>query len=213
MPNLKVIADNRERNAEILLGLEEHGVGLDFQQLPIGDYIISDRICVERKTASDFTNSIIDTRLFDQAKRLHSSFEKPILVIEGPDSEMRLNRNVMLGAIAKLYIDYNIQVLRTGSAKDTAYALYRLAEHEQTEGREPRLAGLKRAYTDYQWQLLILSSIPGIGITLAKKLLEHFKTVNGVACASIDELKKVDKIGMKKAERIYKILNTESERI
>ena len=211
MKEVKVIMDNRERNLEIITGLEEHKVDLTFAQLPVGDYIISDRMCIERKTISDFETSIIDSRLFDQAERLHASFSKPILLIEGDESELRLNRNVMLGAITKLYVKYNIQVVRAASAADTAYMVYRFADHEQNEDRTPRMMGLKKAHTNYQWQLLILSSIPGIGTKLAKKLIEHFKTIKGVVSADIDELKEVDKIGKKKAERIYEILNTEFE--
>jgi ERCC4-type nuclease len=210
MRQLKMIVDNRERNFEILEGLEEQGVEMTFAQLPVGDYIISDRICVERKTVSDFEGSIINSRLFDQVKRLHESFAKPILLIEGSRDEARLSSNVMLGTIMKLYVDYNTQVVISSDEQETAYILSRFAEHEQNEEkREPRLVGLKKAYTDDQWQIFILSSIPGIGVKLAKKLISHFKTVRGVASASVDDLVEVEKIGKKKAERIYSILNAE----
>lgn len=211
MQKPRVIIDNRERNLEIITGLEKHDIEMTFAQLPVGDYIISDRICIERKTMPDFENSIIDSRIFDQVTRLNASFSKPILLIEGDESELRLNRNVALGTIARLYVDYNIQVVRTLSPADTAYSIYRLADHEQNEDRQPRLMGLKKAHTNYQWQVLILSSIPGIGTKLAQKLIERFKTIRGVVSADIEDLEKVDKIGKKKAQRIYEILNAEFE--
>ena len=211
MQKPRVIIDHRERNLEIITGLEKHDIEMTFAQLPVGDYIISDRICIERKTMPDFENSIIDSRIFDQATRLNASFSKPILLIEGDESELRLNRNVALGTIARLYVDYNIQVVRTLSPADTAYSIYRLADHEQNEDRQPRLMGLKKAHTNYQWQVLILSSIPGIGTKLAQKLIERFKTIRGVVSADIEDLEKVDKIGKKKAQRIYEILNAEFE--
>ena len=207
-----MIVDNRERNLEILDGLSDLDVELTFAQLPVGDYIISDRICIERKTMSDFESSVMDSRLFDQLERLHQSFAKPILLIEGYSEEPRLSNNMVLGAIMRLYVDYNTQVIISSSAEETAYILSRFAEHEQRqEKREPRLVGLKKAYTDYQWQILILGSIPGIGPKLARKLITHFKTVKGVASANVEELTDVEKIGKKKAEKIYAILNTEFE--
>ena len=57
---LRIIVDNRERNIGIIESLEEQGIDLNFAQLPVGDYIISDRICIERKTASDFESSIMN---------------------------------------------------------------------------------------------------------------------------------------------------------
>lgn len=212
MQKPKIIVDNRERNLDIITGLQSHGTDLAFAQIPVGDYIISDRICIERKTVSDFENSIINSRLFDQAARLHAAFPKPILLIEGDETGSRLSKNVTLGTITRLYVDYNIQLIRTESASDTAYTVYRLAEHEQEDKeRLPRIVGLKKAYTTYQWQLLILSSIPGIGAKLAQKLIAHFKTIKGVMSADVEELMEVEKIGEKKAERIYGILNAEFE--
>src|SRR5271157_4246898 len=111
MQALRIIVDNRERNLEIIDRLEDSGVDLSFAQLPVGDYIVSERMCIERKTVGDFENSIIDNRLFEQLERLKSSFEKPILILEGEASEHRLANNVIIGTIIKLYTDYNVQII------------------------------------------------------------------------------------------------------
>lgn len=206
---IKVIVDRRERNLDILEGLSGSGIHLSFAQLPVGDYIISDRMCVERKTVRDFENSIINARLFDQVERLDHTYKKPILLLEGDDSEFTMNPNVVLGAIISLYSDYNVQVMRARDTGETVSTIARLAEREQDERREPRMLGSKRAYTNSQWQILILSSIPGIGPKLAKSLISRFKTIKNVTSAEPDELMEVDKIGEKKAEKIYEILNAE----
>ncbi|MGI0141867.1 MAG: ERCC4 domain-containing protein [Candidatus Micrarchaeales archaeon] len=204
----KIIIDNRERNLEIIQGLEESGVELTFAQLPVGDYILSDRICVERKTSSDLEGSIINSRLFDQLERLKASFEKPMLIIEG--NGFRLRSNVILGTVLKAYIDYAIPVIWSGDALETADILSAISKREQEhKTHEPRFVGIKKAYTEDQWQLLILSSIPGVGTKLAMNLLKHFKSIRNIAMTDIEELTKIDKIGKKKAQRIYEILNTE----
>lgn len=209
MGEVKIIADNRERNLDILEGLSGSGILLSFAQLPVGDYVLSDRMCVERKTVHDFESSIINSRLFDQLERLNGTYRKPILLLEGPDAEFTMKQNVILGAIISVYSDYNVQVIRSRDAIETVSVLARLAEREQEEKRVPRMLGSKRAFTNSQWQELILGSIPGIGPKLAKSLIRHFKTVKNVVSAEPGELMEVDKIGAKKAERIYTVLNAE----
>ncbi len=205
----KIIVDKRERNLEILEGLSGSGMQITFAQLPVGDYVLSDRMCVERKTVRDFESSMVNARLFDQLERLNNGFRKPILLLEGEDSEFMMNPNVILGAIISIYSDYNVQVMRTKDSVETVTLLARLAEREQEGKREPRMLGSKKAYTNLQWQVLILSSIPGIGPKLARSLIKHFKTVKRVMSAEPDELMEVEKIGDKKASKIYEILNAE----
>jgi ERCC4-type nuclease len=209
-PNPKIIVDNRERNMEILEGLSGSGLQLEFAQLPVGDYIISERMCVERKTVHDFESSIINARIFDQLDRLSRDFRKPMLLLEGDDAEFTMHKNVVLGAILSIYGDFNVQVIRSNDVFDTVSILARLAEREQ-EGkvREPRIVGTKRAFTSTQWQVVILSSIPGVGPKLAVSLIRHFKTLKNVLSAEPKELMEVEKIGKKKAERIYEIINSE----
>ncbi|MDE1856129.1 MAG: hypothetical protein KGH49_02755 [Candidatus Micrarchaeota archaeon] len=206
----KVIIDNRERNLQIIQGLEQSGVELSFAQLPVGDYILSNRVCVERKTSSDLEGSIINARLFDQLERLKASFEKPILLIEGND--FRMNANVILGTTLKVYLDYNMPVVWSTDALETADILATISRREQVHKQhEPRLVGIKKAYTEDQWQLLILGSIPGVGTKLAHNMLKHFRSIRNIALADVAELAKIEKIGEKKAARIYQILNTEYE--
>ena len=143
-------------------------------------------------------------------ERLNSGFQKPILLIEGDDSEFLMRPNAVLGTIISLYADYNVQVIRSGGADETSATIAKLAEREQAkEKREPRIVGSKRAFTNSQWQVLMLSSIPGIGPKLARSLISRFKTVRNVASAAPEELMEVEKVGKKKAERIYAILNEE----
>ena len=212
MQPLSIIVDNRERNNALIEGLLGMDIRLSFLQLPVGDYIISDRMCVERKTARDFELSIIDARLFEQAERLGKSFLKPILILEGESDEPLLKRNAVLGAVSRLYADYNILVMPSRDAEETAYLLSRLADMEQrSEGREPRLVGRKKAYSFYQNQSIVLCSIPGIGPKLSLLLLRRFGSIKEIANASIEELAGVDKVGPKKARSIHNIFNMDSD--
>ena len=212
LEGVKIIVDNRERNLELLEGLARSGVEVSFAQLPVGDYVLSDRMCVERKTVRDFEGSVMNSRLFDQLGRLGAGFQKPMLILEGDEAEFVLQPNVVLGTILSIFSDYNVQVIRSGCVSETSAILAKLAEREQKKGkREPRIVGSKRAFTNSQWQVLILSSIPGVGPKLARSLMAHFRTISRVAAASREELMEVDKVGKKKAAKIHLLLNEEFE--
>jgi ERCC4-type nuclease len=49
---------------------------------------------------------------------------------------------------------------------------------------------------------MIVGSFPGIGSEISKNLLKNFKTIKNFINADIKELKEVEKIGKKKAQKI-----------
>lgn len=210
MRRAKIIADSRERNPELLDALESSGIDLEIQTLDVGDFILSDRICVERKTIQDFESSIINGRLFDQIRRLRAHYSLPILVLEGDASEFRLGSKVLNGTIAALYADYGITALALRSASDVADVLAGIAKREQTDDtREPSPKAGKRAHTSQQLQERIVGNLPGVGPKIARLLLARFGSIGRIADASAGELMEVDKIGRKKAELIHSTINCE----
>ncbi len=202
-----VIVDSRERNSELIESLIESGASVEVRTLPVGDYLISDRVCIERKTVSDFESSLVSTRLFDQAERLKEHYSAPIVVIEGPRDFM-LSANVITGAIAHLYIDVGVQVIMSEGVRDTARIITALARHEQRgERRELSPKGGARAHTDAQYREYVIGNLPGIGAKTARLLLTHFGSITNVANATEKKLAEVDGIGKKKAARIREIMS------
>ena len=67
-PAWSLLVDHRERRSK-LMELAENSPVFDVrvQFLSAGDYIVNDRIAIERKTYQDFALSVIDGRLFAQA--------------------------------------------------------------------------------------------------------------------------------------------------
>ena len=59
------------------------GVSLELKQLPVADYILSERVGIERKSAQDFNDSIKDGRLFNELIELKNNFVRPVLLLEG----------------------------------------------------------------------------------------------------------------------------------
>ena len=78
---IMIYVDHRER--KIIKKLSEKNVMIETGQLEVGDFIISDRVGVERKEVGDFLNSMMDKRLFTQMTNLKDNFLSPLLIIEG----------------------------------------------------------------------------------------------------------------------------------
>jgi DNA excision repair protein ERCC-4 len=64
--------------------LHEKGFWLVPIQLTVGDYVLSDKICVERKSlvTGDLFSSLADGRLLQQVTNMERYYERPILLLE-----------------------------------------------------------------------------------------------------------------------------------
>jgi ERCC4-type nuclease len=207
MDKIHIIIDQRERNVELIESLYSLGIEPEVNTLDIGDYIISDRLCVERKTVSDFEKSIIDGRLFDQLERMKNTYELPIIILEGDSESFRFKHSVINGTIVSIYIRYGIPIITSNSPQDTASIILTIAKQEQNGAREPTKKNGKKAFSEQEYMENVIGNIPGIGPKLARLLLKHFGSIDSIAKADVKELMKVDKIGKKKAESIIKILD------
>jgi Fanconi anemia group M protein len=210
---LKIIIDHRETKSGVAKTLDRLGMELRFMALEIGDYIVSDRLAVERKRTDDFACSLIDGKrnLFAQLSDLARVYEKPVLIIEGEDlfTSRQINPNAIYGSLASIAIDFGVSILYSRDEEETASILKILAKREQTENkREINPHGKKSASTLAEQQEYLISSISNIGPKAAKNLLSYFGSVEAVMRADVEELKKVKQIGPKTAARIREVLES-----
>lgn len=205
----KIAIDHREPD-EICDSLEAMGAEIEIIQLELGDYQVSDRLIVERKTRSDFEASIIDGRLFSQISDLSSSVKRVVLIVEGDSpSDSRLSKAALLGAYSSIISDFGCAIFFTRSPQATAEMLYALAAHEQLAKKQPLSVYAKRkALTQGQKQRAIVEALPNVGPKLARQLLEYFNTVENVITAPESELKLVGKLGQKRAKELRGLLTT-----
>ncbi|MEM5790889.1 MAG: ERCC4 domain-containing protein [Candidatus Aenigmatarchaeota archaeon] len=199
-----IICDYREK--EIIEKLKRSDIVINEQMLEVGDFIISQRVAIERKSYSDFISSIIDGRIFEQASLLRKNFEKPIIIIEGY-SNREINENALKGALASLLIDFGISILMTRNPLDTAKTIFWIAKKEQFEGKKDIVIKIGKKPKDIKkLQEFIISSFPGISSILGKRLLEKFGSLEKVFNASEEELVKVKGISKNLAKKIKRIL-------
>ncbi len=207
----KVVVDNREFNSEVVKELSRANLIVVPEQLSIGDYLISDRVVVERKTVPDLVKSIMDGRLFQQAKDLKSAYIRPVIVVEGEGlfTSSRMSQESIRGAISSLLLDYGIPVVSTSNAGETADMIVAFVKRERAEGRAPALRPEKGGMGLHDRQQYIVEGLPNVSGTLAQRLLSHFGTVARIMAASEDELASVKGIGKKTAKEIYDTLRTQ----
>lgn len=210
-----VLVDSRELGAIVTRELAKLGVLVRSQTLEVGDFVLSDRVVVERKDVEDFASSIIDGRLFQQAGRLKESYAKPIIIVEGEtlSGSGRVRPEAMMGAYASILVDYGIPIVWTQKPPETAQLMFAIARREQIQDkRVPRIMTVAKPSTVEDQQEFIVSSLPNIDNTRAKKLLTSFQTVERVFQASREELMSVTGIGEKISEEIRRVLTSKYKR-
>src|SRR3989338_6493838 len=210
---IKIFADYREKGSGVIKEMVEENIQVNLERLEYADYVLSSRCGVEIKTVSDFVDSIIDGRLLQQIKDLKRTFERPVVVIEGSQdiySVRNVHHNSILGMMATIAVSYGIPMIQTRNFKETASLLQMIARREQNEtGKDFNLHADRKPSTLREQQEYLVSSFPGINLTLSKPLLKHFKTVKNIVNASEKELQEVEKIGPNKAKQIKDVVEKE----
>lgn len=201
--------DMREQRSGVTNLLERSNiVAVEYSALPIGDYLLSDEVVVERKAATDFVLSIFENRLFGQVAQMQASYERSVIILEGDVFATRsaIEPAALRGAISWLSVIQGISLVNTRDAADTASFLEVMARHAQEGlGYEVSLRPSRPKDPAVLAQFAI-EGLPGCGPTTAKKLLAHFGSALGVFNASVSDLCEVKGIGRKTAEGICNLL-------
>ncbi len=207
-----IIVDQRELDATIGRELSrETDIDLELETLDVGDYILSNRVAVERKTVEDFLDSLLggDRDLFEQVGRLASAYDRPVVILEGDRLYERRNIDpaAIRGALASLVADFDVSILQTSDMEETKSLLVAIATREQRGGRRRASAhGDKGGRTVTEQQEYVVSSIAEIGPVTARRLLETLGSVEAVITASHDELLEVAGVGEVTASRIREVV-------
>jgi Fanconi anemia group M protein len=212
---VEVVTDQRELDSTIARDLStRNGVRTRLETLSVGDYVLSDRVVVERKTTGDFLDTLVggDRSLFDQAGDMVRHYDRPVVVIEGDRlrEERNVHPNAIRGALSSLAVDFGVSVLHTRDETDTADLLEVIAEREQGDrNREVSVHGEKQSRTVAEQQEYVVAAIADIGPVTARSLLSTFGSVEAVMTADRETLTEADGVGEVTAGRIREVVATE----
>ena len=194
----------------------ELGVTVIYKELEIGDYVPAEGYVIERKRVDDLVHSVFQGRFFNQVRRLTSSRNKAILLVEGNIlnlKELTSRYRAIEAAVVTAVIYNDLKLILSRDARHSAELIKYISEKLQGKGgsarpqlityrkvRKPRDEDLRK------WQVYVLSSFPGIGPSLATRLLKRFGSLKAVLSASPAELSRVEGVTEEKARAIYRIL-------
>ncbi len=203
---IPITMDDREPSGAVFKALcAMNNVVLSVERLPVGDYLVDDRLLVERKTLNDFALSVIDGRLFRQLTRLAASRYSVALILEGGGQDLAragIRREALQGALIFVCLVLGVPVLRALDADETAKLLIYAVRQTRLvveggvarPGRRPK--GKRRR------QLYILQGLPGVGPKKAACLLDRFGSIRNIFNAGEEALIEVEGIGRDTARRI-----------
>ncbi|MFH7880406.1 MAG: ERCC4 domain-containing protein [Candidatus Aenigmatarchaeota archaeon] len=203
---LQIFADYREN--EVIIFLEKLGVKVNIVKLDVCDFVYNN-IGIERKTFFDFISSILDGRIFEQAKKMIETYEKRIIIVEGSGDVERINENYYLSVLSYLVLN-NISIVFTKSKMETAKLIYWILKKEKSGDKNYSSYKIKKKNEDLvEVQKRILSSFPGISTVLSDRIIKKFKSIKNFVLASEKDLMKVEGIGEKLSKKIKKIVEFE----
>ena len=213
--SVEVVVDQRELDSTIARDLSKReGIETRLETLEVGDYVCSDRVVVERKTVSDFLDTLTggERSLFEQVKDAARYYDRPVVLIEGSGlyGERNVHPNAIRGALVSLAVDFGASVVRTDDEDDTAAMLEVLATREQEESdRTVSAHGEKAAKTLAEQQEYVVASIADVGPVTAQSLLSTFGSVERVLTADKETLQEAEGVGEVTAERIREVVASE----
>jgi Fanconi anemia group M protein len=183
---------------------------VQLRSLVAGDYLIADQIVVERKTYADFAISIVDGRLFHQAARLARTRWRPLLLVEGPKPPRTpgVHPHALKGAVLSLAVGWRLPVIFSRSTEESLRLLKMLGDQSERlgclelprQGYRPKRLQTRKLY--------VLQGLPGVGPTIARRLLERFGTIRNVIEADEEDLAAVRGCGPKRAAAIQALIRS-----
>ncbi|WPK27057.1 hypothetical protein PUMCH_004428 [Australozyma saopauloensis] len=232
---MQVVVDSREFNSSLPKLLYRVGIKVVPCMLTVGDYILSPKICVERKAIPDLISSFKSGRLYQQCEQMFRYYELPTLLIEfdesksfsfEPFAELRppgLKANITSSRLSKQEIQLKItellvsfpklKVLWSYSPYETAQIFLELKanQHEPNvndaleKGVNPSIATSDGPPMFNDDAIDVLQTIPGITNLNYIHIVKNVLSLSEFVNLSREQLK--DMIGEENANKAYHFIN------
>tara|TARA_B100001094_G_scaffold284141_1_gene297430 strand:+ start:2797 stop:3483 length:687 start_codon:yes stop_codon:yes gene_type:complete len=212
---IKIDSNERGKLCEaVIRKANSAGLIIERQQLIVGDYLLG-AACIEAKSVGDLLHSCDSGHLWKQLDNMDANYERFFLLIHGTIKEyVKLHKkpysavqSKLVGLIARIMSDFDCQVFFTANTSEAAQFIIKLHNKLHKPASRHGAQAIRRVTTN-DVRKDVLLAIPGVGPTMAERLLKE--------CGSIEEmlymesLKKVKGLGNKMAKRIIAVLTSES---
>lgn len=206
---MTIVVDTREPDGLVYELADLVGGGsVRTEALDTGD-ILTDEYIIERKRYDDFVNSMTtsEANVWDQMLATSSAAEdmgyEPVILLEGNWQHTfrysGVSKEAVTKAIASMFA-LDCSVVHTFSKTSTATFVARL----DTDGGGHSVQSIRDSPSvpDELIPRYLVEGLPGVGPTLAERLLDEFGTPAAVFAASASDLTTVSGIGEKTAASI-----------
>ncbi|NXJ80145.1 FANCM protein, partial [Trogon melanurus] len=211
-PPLCVLVDAREISSgpEVISSLKAaHGVKVQVCSLSTSDYIVSNRLAVERRLLSELLSSANRTKVAQRIQRLRGMFERVCVIVEKdrvkPGETSRfLQRTQYYDGVLSSLVQAGVRILFSSCQEETAGLLKDLALVEQRKN-----AGISVPTEVEGHRLDMLNfylSIPNLSYLAALNMCQNFGSVRDMANSSPSAIATAARVSLRQAEEIHRYL-------
>jgi len=210
---MTIIVDSREPD-DIIRKLCAR-VRTEKEFIEVGDYLLPDGYALERKKGNDLMASVGNNRLFEQLNAL-CEYEHPILCIVENNlwksfyfSKNRYIHKQYIGTLTTLSCKYpklKIMFLE----EDEMFVSYVTSLHNKLleDGHSERPSPIHRKAKSVKVRSEnALTCSKGVGVKTAKRILNHFGSIEEVCDATLAELELVKKVSKSAAKNVYDLIH------
>uniref|UniRef100_A0A8C4VNV9 ATP-dependent RNA helicase FANCM n=1 Tax=Gopherus evgoodei TaxID=1825980 RepID=A0A8C4VNV9_9SAUR len=212
--SLCILVDSREisSGSEIISSLKAvHGVKVQVCSLGGCDYIVSNRMAVERRTQSELLNSMNRNRVTQRIQHLQSMFERICVIVEkdrikAGETSRLFQRTKYYDAMLSALIRAGIRILFSSCQEESAHLLKDLVLVEQRKNVAicvpTEVKGAKEE------ALRFYLSIPNISYLAALNMCHGFASVKKMVNSSPKDIATGAQVSQQKAEEIYRYIHS-----
>ena len=222
MPKPDLIIDSNERGSlhdSIVRRAQREGLVVIKKSLVVGDYLLGGS-CVEAKSINDLFQSSHSGHLWRQLDNMDMNYERFFLLIHGSISKyiaMAKNngqkvssysriQNELMGTIARIMADFDVQVFFTENTSEAAMFVVKLHDKLHKPASRHGAKALKRVSTN-DVRLDMLLSIPGIGMDMGERMLEKCGSIEEMAYP--ESLREIRGLGEVLRKRVVDVITSE----
>lgn len=209
-----ILVDSRElaSGKPVISALRsKYNVNPIVMQLNSADYVISNRLAIERVSDSEFTNTSMPPKIIEKIKLMNETYDRSVVIIE-KDNRKRIlsfNKNTTKYLQFVVHLNYcpSTTVLFSKSIESTSELISDLILQEKKKGYHINVPVSLNPKNQKLYDFYL--SFPEVSPVCAFYLMYYFPTLKSFSKSSVEDLKKKCCIPSHKALSLYRYFRNE----